>query len=193
MLKYERELTGFYISAHPLARYEAAIQLFANPTTMQIPDVPDGREVKLCGIITAVKSMLTKKGDRMAYVTLEDLHGMVEVIAFPDLYRDHADMIVPERVVRLTGTVDRGDKGTKLRGTKIEPLAELQTTGISRVMIRLNGRPDRLNQSSDASPGIPKISRLLDASSLVFAVDTIEAQTSPLPNVKITSQRAFRR
>src|SRR5512134_2777185 len=141
LLKYERELTGFYISAHPLARYEAAIQLFANTTTMQIPDVPDGREVKLCGIITAVKSMLTKKGDRMAYITLEDLHGLVEVIAFPDLYRDHADMIVPERVVRLTGTVDRGDKGTKLRGTKIEPLADLQNTGISRVMIRLHDGP----------------------------------------------------
>ncbi|HNP42230.1 MAG TPA: DNA polymerase III subunit alpha, partial [Nitrospira sp.] len=115
LLKHERELTGFYISAHPLARYEAAIQLFANTTSMQVADVPDGREVKLCGIITAVKSMLTKKGDRMAYITLEDLHGVIEVIAFPDLYRDHADMIVPEQVVRLTGTVDRGDKGTKLR------------------------------------------------------------------------------
>ena len=56
----------------------------------------------------------------------------MEVIAFPDLYRDHADMIVPERVVRLTGTVDRGDKGTKLRGTKIEPLAELQNDRESR-------------------------------------------------------------
>lgn len=61
LLKYERELTGFYISAHPLARYEAAIQLFANTTSMQVVDVPDGREVKLCGIITAVKSMLTKR------------------------------------------------------------------------------------------------------------------------------------
>ena len=69
-MKYERELTGFYISAHPLARYEAAIQLFANTRPCKSQMLPDGREVKLCGIITAVKSMLTKKGDRMAYVTL---------------------------------------------------------------------------------------------------------------------------
>ena len=191
MLKYERELTGFYISAHPLARYEAAINLFANTTTMQIPDVPDGREVKLCGIITAVKSMLTKKGDRMAYVTLEDLHGVVEVIAFPDLYRDHADMIVPERVVRLTGTVDRGDKGTKLRGTKIEPLAELQNTGISRVMIRLNAGPTAatrlpmLRQVFQKYPGSSTVS-------LVMALgETIEARTSPLPNVKISPSEHF--
>jgi DNA polymerase-3 subunit alpha len=46
------------------------------PRPCSLPDVPDGREVKLCGIITAVKSMLTKKGDRMAYITLEDLHGL---------------------------------------------------------------------------------------------------------------------
>ncbi len=191
MLKYERELTGFYISAHPLARYEAAINLFANTTTMQVADVPDGREVKLCGIITAVKSMLTKKGDRMAYITLEDLHGLVEVIAFPDLYRDHAEMIVPERVVRLTGTVDRGDKGTKLRGTKIEPLAELQNTGISRVMIRLHDGPTAstrlpmLRQVFQKYPGASTVS-------LIMALGgTIEARTSPLPNVKITPSEHF--
>ena len=137
LLKYERELTGFYISAHPLARYEAAIRLFTTATTETLAEMPDGREVKLCGIITAVKSMLTRKGDRMAYLTVEDLHGMVEVIAFPDLYRDSADLIVPEKVVRFSGTVDRGDKGIKIRGSKIEVLAELQTKAISNVAIRL--------------------------------------------------------
>jgi DNA polymerase-3 subunit alpha len=191
MLKYERELTGFYISAHPLARYEAAIQLFATTTTMQVADVPDGREVKLCGIITAVKSMLTKKGDRMAYITLEDLHGLVEVIAFPDLYRDHAEMIVPERVVRLTGTVDRGDKGTKLRGTKIEPLAELQNTGISRVMIRLHDGPT----ASTRLPMLRQVFQKYPGSSTVALImalgGTMEARTSPLPNVKITPSEHF--
>ena len=71
--------------------------------------------------------MLTKKGDRMAYLTLEDLHGTVEVIVFPDLFKTAGDLIVPERLVRITGTIDRGDKGTKMRGSKIEPLAEVQT------------------------------------------------------------------
>ena len=81
-------------------------------------DVPDGREVKLCGIITAVKSMLTKKGDRMAYITLGGFTRVIEVIAFPDLYRDHADMIVPEQVVRLTGTVDRGTRAPSCVGPR---------------------------------------------------------------------------
>ncbi len=191
MLKYERELTGFYISAHPLARYEAAIRLFATTTTEQVGNVPDGREVKLCGIITAVKSMLTKKGDRMAYITLEDLHGMVEVIAFPDLYRESADLIVPERVVRLTGTVDRGDKGTKLRGSKIEPLAELQNKNISKVTIRLAdtpGMPTRLpilRQVFQKYPGSSSVSLIMVVS------PTLEAHTAPLPDVKITPSEHF--
>jgi DNA polymerase-3 subunit alpha len=191
LLKYERELTGFYISAHPLARYEAAIRLFATTTTEQLGDVPDGREVKLCGIITAVKTMLTKKGDRMAYVTLEDLHGMVEVIAFPDVYRDSADLIMPERVVRLTGTVDRGEKGTKLRGSKIEPLAELQNKNISKVTIRLADQPGMstrlpvLRQVFQKHPGSSSVSLIMSLS------PTLEAHTAPLPDVKITPSEHF--
>ena len=191
LLKYERELTGFYISAHPLARYEAAIRLFTTATTDTLADVPDGREIKLCGIITAVKSMLTRKGDRMAYLTVEDLHGMVEVIAFPDLYRDSADLIVPEKVVRLSGTVDRGDKGTKIRCSKIEMLTELQAKAISSVSIRVNGSPAMatklplLRHVFQRHPGASAVT-------LVFAVDpNWEARMAPLPNVKVAPSEHF--
>ena len=191
LLKYERELTGFYISAHPLARYEQAIRLFTTITTETLATIPDGREVKLCGIITAVKSMLTKKGDRMAYLTVEDLHGMVEVIAFPDLYKDSAEFFVPEKVIRLSGTVDKGEKGTKIRGTKIEPLAELQTKAISQVAIRLNGAPamsTKLPLLREVFMRYPGASTVV----LVFAVDpNWEAKMAPLPNVKVTPNEHF--
>ncbi|MDF2458910.1 MAG: dnaE, partial [Nitrospira sp.] len=55
-LKYERELTGFYITAHPLARYEAIIHALATATTAGMTEFSDGKEVRLCGIIAAVKS-----------------------------------------------------------------------------------------------------------------------------------------
>lgn len=86
-LKYERELTGFYISAHPLTRYEATLGALSTASTIGLKDCVDGGEVKLCGIIATAKPMLTKKGDRMAYLTVEDLHGTAEVIVFPDLLR----------------------------------------------------------------------------------------------------------
>ncbi len=190
-LKYERELTGFYITAHPLARYEATIQALASATTAGLTELSDGKEVKLCGIIAAVKSMLTKKGDRMAYISLEDLQGTVEVIVFPDLFKSAGDLLAPERLVRVTGTIDRGDKGTKLRGSKIEPLSDVQSQSIKRVHIRLSDRPETKEQ----------LPRLLDVFkrhpggttiSLTFRTDeALEAETAPLPHLKVTASEHF--
>src|SRR2546422_11451369 len=83
---------------------------FSTASTDALSEVADAKEVKLCGIIAAVRQTMTKKGDRMAYLTLEDLHGTVEVIVFPDLYKTAAALIIPESVVQVIGTLDRGDK-----------------------------------------------------------------------------------
>ena len=190
-LKYERELTGFYITAHPLTRYEATLKALSTATTVGLSDVSDGKEVKICGIIASVKSMITKKGDRMAYLNVEDLHGTVEVIAFPDLYKTAGDLIAPERLVRITGTIDRGDKGTKLRGVKIEPLADVQTQSIKRVQIRLTDRPgvsDQLPRLRDIFTRYPGNTTV----SLTFSMENaLEADTVPLPNHMISPSEYF--
>ena len=190
-LKYERELTGFYISAHPLSRYETTIGALSTATTAGLPDCPDGKEVKLCGIIASVKSMLTKKGDRMAYVTLEDLQGTAEIIVFPDLFKTAGDLVAPEQLVRITGTIDRGDKGTKLRGSKIEPLADVQKQAVKRVQIRLADRPDvpdqllRLRDIFQRHPGGTTVS-------LTVLVDAaLEAETAPLQRWTVSPSEHF--
>jgi DNA polymerase-3 subunit alpha len=190
-LKYERELTGFYISAHPLSQYETTIGALSSATTADLAELPDGKEVKLCGIIATVKPMLTKRGDRMAYVTLEDLQGTVEVIIFPDLFKTAGALIAPERLVRITGAIDRGDKGTKLRGGKIEPLAEVQKQAVKRVHIRLSDRPGvsdkllRLRDVFQRHPGGTVVS-------LTFLMDTtLEADTAPLPNLTVSPSEHF--
>ncbi len=190
-LKYERELTGFYITAHPLTRYEATLKALSTATTVGLSDVSDGKEVKICGIIASVKSMITKKGDRMAYLNVEDLHGTVEVIAFPDLYKTAGELIAPERLVRVTGTIDRGDKGTKLRGVKIEPLADVQTQSIKRVQIRLTDQPgvsDQLPRLRDIFTRYPGNTTV----SLTFSMENaLEADTVPLPNHTISPSEYF--
>ncbi len=190
-LKYERELTGFYISAHPLSRYETTLGALSTATTAGLPDCADGKEVKLCGIIASVKSMLTKKGDRMAYVTLEDLQGTAEVIVFPDLFKTAGDLVAPEQLVRITGTIDRGDKGTKLRGSKIEPLADVQKQAVKRVQIRLADRPDapdqllRLRDIFQRHPGGTTVY-------LTFQLDAaLEAETAPLANWTVSPSEHF--
>jgi DNA polymerase-3 subunit alpha len=190
-LKYERELTGFYITAHPLARYEATIHALATATTVGLTELADGKEVKLCGIIATVKTMLTKKGDRMAYLTLEDLQGTVEVIVFPDLFKAAGDLLAPERLVRVTGSIDRGDKGTKIRGSKLEPLAEVQTQTVKRVRIRLSDSPDAVDQ-------LPRLREVFrrhpggTAVSITVQMDrALEAETAPLPNLTVTASEHF--
>ena len=189
-LRQERELTGFYITGHPLTRYEAVIQKFSTGTCNSLSDSSDGREVRLCGIVKTVKAMTTKKGDRMAYFTIEDLHGMIEVIAFPDLYRSSGSLIVSESLIRVTGTIDRAEKGTRLKGTKVESLTELQTRGISRVNLRLaeaaelSSRLVQLRQVFLRHPGHATIS-------ITFCLPNLEADTTPLPNLAISPSEGF--
>ena len=190
-LKYERELTGFYITAHPLARYEATIHALATATTAGITELSDGKEVRLCGIIATVKTMLTKKGDRMAYVTLEDLQGTIEVIVFPDLFKAVGELIAPERLIRVTGTIDRGDKGTKIRGSKIEPLADVQTQTVKRIHIRLAAKPEvkdqlpRLLEVFKRHPGSTAVS-------LTFHTESaLEAETAPIPHLTVSATEHF--
>ncbi len=206
-LKFERELTGFYITGHPLTRYEAALRTFSTATTQTLGDVPDGKEVRLAGIVAGLKQVVTKKGDKMAYLTLEDLQGTSEILIFPDLFKTAGDLLAPERVIRITGTVDRGEKGTKVRGSKIELVAELQTKAISRVNIKLSDAEaatdtvPRLKQIFDRHPGQTTVT--LTVRLHQFAAqeegsggssqrrDSVEVVTSPLAAVKVSPSEYF--
>ena len=138
LLKYERELTGFYITAHPLNRHSVAIKHFSTCSTQTIRDVGDGREVKVCGVISGLKITTTKKGNRMAYAQLEDLHGTVEAIIFPETFKNHEGLLGPESVVRITGTVDLMDNGARLKATKVESLPQLENETVKHVTLQVH-------------------------------------------------------
>jgi DNA polymerase-3 subunit alpha len=183
-------LTGFYITAHPLTRYAPAIRRFATTSTDHLAEVPDGKEVKLCGMINSVKPMVTKKGDRMAYFQLEDLQGLVEIIAFPDLFQSASGLVVPESVVRVTGTVDRAEKGTRLKATRLESLTELSARAVNGVTIRI---PDGME------PGrLPALREILRRHSGPTAITltlklspTMEVDTAPLPTLSVLPSDLF--
>ncbi len=190
-LKHERELTGFYITGHPLDRFAPAIQRFATISTEGLAEAADHREVKLCGIVTTVKGMTTKKGDRMAYFQLEDLYGVVEVIAFPDLYRSAGALIHPESIVQVTGNVDRAEKGTRLKGIKVESLTDLQAKSVTKVNIRLSG-------SRDAETCLDRLQDILrrhpGPTALYFTFclqPNVEVDTAPLPNLTVLPSETF--
>ena len=192
LLKYERELTGFYITAHPLARYETAISRFATATTTSLADVADGKEATLCGIISTVRDLTTKKGNRMAYFQLEDLLGLVEVIAFPDLYKSAGALITPESVVQVTGTVERAEKGLRLKGIRLESLTELRARAVTRINIRLDDSPGALSRLGQLEQ---VLRRHPGPASIYFTFclpsDAVEADLSALPHLTALPNESF--
>jgi DNA polymerase-3 subunit alpha len=140
-LRFEKETVGFYITGHPLVRYQTDLRQWATANTETLKEVPDGREVRLIGILTGQKVTTTKKGDKMAILQLEDLQGTLEVIVFPDLYRQTSGLIQFDIPFVLSGTVDRGEKGYKLKATRMEPLSLYREQSATRLIIRL--RADR--------------------------------------------------
>jgi DNA polymerase-3 subunit alpha len=136
-LTAEREILGFYITGHPLSEYEALLKRYATAASDELSNLRDKETVSLCGIITAVKEISTKNGDRMGFVTLEDLRGSVELIVFPDLYRSKMLHLVKDNPVLVRGQVDIGEEVVKLLLTDVQPLGDLQGKGEGGLEIAL--------------------------------------------------------
>ncbi|MDL2227237.1 hypothetical protein LJB86_06245, partial [Deltaproteobacteria bacterium OttesenSCG-928-M10] len=110
-LGFEKEILGFFITGHPLARYEMELKVVSNTTADGLKDRPGGGEVRLGGVVEKITTKLDKKGNKFAFVTLEDMSGSVEVIVWSKTYEQVADILVPEKVVVVTGRVENEERG----------------------------------------------------------------------------------
>ncbi len=118
-LAYEREALGFYITGHPLDEFAAEMSLYANVSASRIGALKAGAEVKVGGIVSGLKEKTTKRGEKMAIVTLEDLEGIVEVVVFPEAYRENRDALASEGPIFLVGRVDADETSSKIIAEEI--------------------------------------------------------------------------
>lgn len=149
ILRNEKESVGFYVTSHPLARYESELKRFSVSMSEDVGSMPDGSRVMICGIIGGKKVINTKKGEKMAYVQVEDLHGSFEVIIFPELFRKVSTLILADSPLLVSGWIDRGEKGVKIRAKDMELLSDALSRPVSRVDISLSSEgikaPDLIN------------------------------------------------
>lgn len=108
LLAWEKELLGLYVSAHPYDPFAVAFKGELCDCG-QVVAQKDGSFVRVGGIITSVKEIVTKKGEPMAFVGLEDLTGQTEVIVFPRIYKDAKNQIVPDQIVLVSAKVSARD------------------------------------------------------------------------------------
>ena len=137
LLSYEKEILGFYVTGHPLARYSDSIKRFATCGASELSERTDKEQVRVCGIISGIKELITKKGDRMAFVTLEDLSGSVEVIVFPEVYTASMDLLKGDDPLLISGELDVGEEACKILANEVALLRDVKETMAKRVHIRL--------------------------------------------------------
>jgi len=113
-LALEKEALGFLITGHPLDRYLDDIKRLASCEIVNLMDQAEGGEVRICGIVSALKEITTKKGDRMGFVTIEDLSGSVEVTVFSDVYATAVSLLKCDDPLLITGKLEKGEKGAKI-------------------------------------------------------------------------------
>jgi DNA polymerase-3 subunit alpha len=103
ILSKEKEMLGFYVSGHPLTKYEEELNTFGTRNTQSLEEARDGEEVYIGGVITNVKTSIDRKKKQMAFITLEDFVGTVEVVVFSDCYEKNRRIIRSESMVLVKG------------------------------------------------------------------------------------------
>jgi DNA polymerase-3 subunit alpha len=152
-LSLEAELLGIYISGHPLDRYK---DLMAKLASMAIADLqslptvprpekfnprtdadPTKRPLVLAGMITGLKPIITKKGDKMAFLTLEDLGGKVECLVFPRIYAEMQELLGTDEPVLMSGNVNLSEDPKKFFPEKITLLKDASDDRVTAVRVGL--------------------------------------------------------
>ena len=195
-LMWERDLMGLYISAHPLDKYEAYFQEQTMPISEIKPNI-DGATVIVGGIITNVRSLVTKSGSKMAFVKIEDKISEIEVIVFPKTFEQVGAKLVQDAVVKVTGRVNATDRdGNKVDEAKInaeqidvitdEELQSYESTGVQlKVPTKgISQKPRNRVSASNVSGGKPSGSGKSSAPATHFST-TASGDAQPIKPKKV--------
>lgn len=146
-LGYEQELLGIFVSGHPLQKYEEILKELVSMPIAQIHELPQmakpefdfrdpkrnkdpsRRSMTIAGLIVEMKSILTKKGDRMAFATLEDLSGKIECVFFPKVYAECFELLEDDEPIVVEGYVRLSDERRSFYANAVKRLR-------TKVMIR---------------------------------------------------------
>jgi DNA polymerase III subunit alpha len=120
LLSKEKEMLGQFVTDHPLLGVEDQLRAL---TTCQIPELEDrddGDLVVLGGIIGTLSRKFTKRGEPYAQFRLEGLTGGVNVVAFPSVYEGVPELFEPDRIVLVTGRIDRRGRELQIRASEVK-------------------------------------------------------------------------
>ncbi len=139
LLANEKEMLGFYITKHPLARFERLINAYSTCRISELSGMTDGQEVLIGGIINKARITVTrKKAEKMAVLSLGDLDNFIEVLVFPKTYRKAPDLIKEDNLVYVHGRLNLREEETKIVAENIIPLEKVKEKFTKSVLIKMS-------------------------------------------------------
>ncbi|MDZ4850000.1 MAG: DNA polymerase III subunit alpha [Pirellulaceae bacterium] len=147
MLAAEKEVLGYYLTAHPLSEFEASLRSFCSHVTTQLKNCKNREEVMVGGMISSIKLALIKnpkpgQSSKYANFDLEDVDGSVRCIMWPKSYETSGHQVLADAVVLLRGEVDRRDGGEEvnLLVNEIIPISEADSKFTSGLQVFIDGK-----------------------------------------------------
>jgi DNA polymerase-3 subunit alpha len=139
LLAFEKDMLGFYISGHPLARYARQLKRFVSSSISDLHQHKDEDEIKIVGLISKIKHTITRaKQEKMAILKLEDLEGSVELLVFPRAFQKVSRYIQPNSVVLVRGALNLKEDTPKVLVNDLFPFDEIYKL-ITAMSINLSG------------------------------------------------------
>ena len=142
-LAFEKEALGLYMSGHPLERFSDELKAFGAQRIAEL--TASLADVWVGGIVSGLRPLKTKKGDRMAVFVLDDIAGGIEVVVFPETFAKHASLIAADAMVLVRGKFEKDDESARLVATEMLSIAALRERTAREVAIHLSvpphGRP----------------------------------------------------
>jgi len=153
-LRYEAQLMGIYVSGHPLDRFADILDQMASMSIKQVHEVNGGdkRDAVLAGMITDKRNIMTKKGAKMCFATMEDLTGKIECIVFPKTFEEYQEILDTDEPLIMSGSVNLAEEPRKFFPNKIQKLKDQAEERVTSVRINVkmdelsNHRLDRFKQ-----------------------------------------------
>ncbi len=137
-LAFEKEALGLYLSGHPIDRFGDTLGV----EVKRIEElVSSAASVSVAGIIGQVRSLTTRKGAPMAVATLEDRGGSIETVVFPETYAKYRSILDVDRIVIVTGKLEKDDESARLIAAKIQPIETMVKANQRTMVIKLTTPP----------------------------------------------------
>jgi DNA polymerase III alpha subunit len=155
-IEWEKDLIGTYLGEHPLHAVMDRLQNVVTATSGEIDESMKGKMVTVAGMVASVRNLITKKGDAMAFVVLEDLSGVIELTVFPRLWRTAQEMLAPDKLVIVTGRVDTQGREPKLIAERVSnKFTEVRPAGPATASTPARPAPRNGGAAAPAAPPRP--------------------------------------